>query len=100
MKISKAFKATLGIIGFVVSALWILTFIAVAIAFSSTYSGILGSSILGLTSGGVYIFLHGWYWFTIAIIGALVARWGFRLIGRWERINGKEELELNKDKKV
>lgn len=91
----KGLQIVLRVFGFAVTAVWVLTLITVAIGGFPAYSNMIATSpLLGISTGGVYNFLQGWYWFTIAVIGAIVSRWGFNLVGKWEKIGSKEELEV------
>jgi len=67
---------------FALACTWVLGLLIGGITILPTFYNVLEESI---TSTLLLTFVAFWYLTTLVIIGTLVAVWGFKFVGRWEK---------------
>ena len=77
-------QLTAKIIGFAVAVIWAFGLVMVGIGIFKPFMDAVATNLV--SGGPLYGFAEGWFWFTIAVLGAGGAYLGFRFIGKWEKI--------------
>ena len=79
------------IVLFTVVLIWVLGLLMIGLLFHEAFLDYMRS--IEITQGITLAALVLWYWLTLVVAGVLVANWGFRRVGLWERKEAADAQE-------
>ena len=89
-------KVTLKLVGFLVIMVWILAFLGGSLVIMSPVLDLLKSYYSTDWNSQISAAFVVWWAFTTVVLGTLVGRYGFLLVGKWEKGDkdekGKEKV--------